>query len=121
MDSEAWHAAIHGVTNSRIQLNSTELSYFPSGSNSKESTCNSGDLGSIPGNIRIRKIPQRREWLPTPVFYPGEVHGQRTRTEDIREMPIKTTMRHYLTLVRMAIIKKQALTSASENVEKREA
>ena len=36
-------------------------------------------------------------------------------------MPIKTTMRHYLTLVRMSIIKKQALTSASENVEKREA
>ena len=25
----------------------------------------------------IRKIPWRREWLPTPVFLPGEFHGQR--------------------------------------------
>ena len=26
----------------------------------------------------IRKIPWRREWLPTPVFLPGEFHGQRS-------------------------------------------
>ena len=26
----------------------------------------------------LRKIPWRREWLPTPVFLPGEVHGQRS-------------------------------------------
>ena len=25
----------------------------------------------------IREIPWRREWLPTPVFLPGEFHGQR--------------------------------------------
>ena len=25
----------------------------------------------------IRKIPWRREWQPTPVFLPGEFHGQR--------------------------------------------
>ena len=25
----------------------------------------------------VRKIPWRREWLPTPVFLPGEFHGQR--------------------------------------------
>ena len=24
------------------------------------------------------KIPWRREWLPTPVFLPGESHGQRS-------------------------------------------
>ena len=23
----------------------------------------------------VRKIPWRREWLPTPVFWPGEFHG----------------------------------------------
>ena len=33
-----------------------------------------GDLVSIPG---LGKIPWRREWLPTPVFLPGEFHGQR--------------------------------------------
>ena len=25
-----------------------------------------------------RKIPWRKEWLPTPVFLPGEFHGQRS-------------------------------------------
>ena len=25
---------------------------------------------------RVKKIPWRREWLPTPVFLPGEFHGQ---------------------------------------------
>ena len=25
-----------------------------------------------------QEIPQRREWLPTPVFLPGESHGQRS-------------------------------------------
>ena len=27
---------------------------------------------------RIRKIPWRRAWLSTPVFLPGEFHGQRS-------------------------------------------
>ena len=26
----------------------------------------------------VVKIPWRREWLPTPVFLPGESHGQRS-------------------------------------------
>ena len=26
----------------------------------------------------VRKIPWRREWEPTPVFLPGELHGQRS-------------------------------------------
>ena len=28
-------------------------------------------------NSWVRKIPWRREWLPTPVFLPEEFHGQR--------------------------------------------
>ena len=27
---------------------------------------------------QVRKIPWRREWQPTPVFLPGESHGQRS-------------------------------------------
>ena len=27
-------------------------------------------------NSWVRKIPWRREWLPTPVFFPGEFHGE---------------------------------------------
>ena len=26
----------------------------------------------------VRKIPWRRKWLPTPVFLPGDSHGQRS-------------------------------------------
>ena len=26
----------------------------------------------------VRKMPWRREWQPTPVFLPGESHGQRS-------------------------------------------
>ena len=26
----------------------------------------------------VRKIPWRRAWQPTPVFLPGEAHGQRS-------------------------------------------
>ena len=33
------------------------------------------DIGSIPGWGRF---PWRRAWHPTPVFLPGEVHGQRS-------------------------------------------
>ena len=29
-------------------------------------------------NTRVRKIPCRREWQATPVFSPGEFHGQRS-------------------------------------------
>ena len=43
---------------------------FPCGSSDKESVCNAGDLGSIPG---LGRSPGKvRERLPTPVFWPGE-------------------------------------------------
>ena len=35
----------------------------------------SGDVGLDPW---VRKIPWRREWQPTPVFLPGEFHGQKS-------------------------------------------
>ena len=42
----------------------------------KETACNAGDLGLIP---RLgRSLGWRREWLPTPVFLPGEAHGLRS-------------------------------------------
>ena len=47
---------------------------FPGGSDGKVSACNVGDQGSDPW---VGKIPWRRAWQPTPVFLPGEAHGQR--------------------------------------------
>ena len=46
---------------------------FSGSSAGKESACNAGDPGSIPGSGR--SIPWRREQLPTPVFWPGEFRG----------------------------------------------
>ena len=46
---------------------------FPSSSDSKESACNAGNPGSVPG---LGTAPA--EWLPTLVFLPGEFHGQRS-------------------------------------------
>ena len=47
---------------------------FPGGLYGKESACNLGDLGSIPG---LGRCPEE-ERLPTPVLLPGEFHGQRS-------------------------------------------
>ena len=48
---------------------------FPSGSEGKASACNEGGPGFHPW---VKKIPWRRKWQPTPVFLPGESHGQRS-------------------------------------------
>ena len=56
---------------------------FPGGSDGKESTCN-GRPGLDPW---VGKI-WRREWLPTPVFLPGEFHGQR-RLADLSRWGLK--------------------------------
>ena len=42
----------------------------------KESTYNAGDVEMF--DPWIGKVPWRRAWQPTPVFLPGESHGQRS-------------------------------------------
>ena len=56
-DREAWCPAVHEITKNQTQLGNwtTITSYifdFPGGSASKESACNVGDLGLIPGSGR---------------------------------------------------------------------
>ena len=41
----------------------------------KNLPANAGDSGSIPG---LGKSPAGEKWQPTPVFLPGESHGQRS-------------------------------------------
>ena len=48
---------------------------FPGDSDGKESACNVGDLGFIPG---LGRSPGEKNKLPTPVFLPEEFHGQRS-------------------------------------------
>ena len=42
----------------------------------EESTCQGRGRGFTPW---VGKIPWRRAWQPTPVFLPGEAHGQRSQ------------------------------------------
>ena len=45
---------------------------FPGSSAGKESACNVGDLGLIPG---LGRFPWRRERLPIRILWPKEFHG----------------------------------------------
>ena len=50
---------------------------FPGGSVVKNPLANTGVMGLIPQSGRC---PGERKWQPTPVFLPGESHGQRSLT-----------------------------------------
>ena len=59
MDRGAWRLTVHGVTKSEVTKHSTAHTMywgFPGGSDSIESTCNAGDLGSIP---RLRRLLEK--------------------------------------------------------------
>ena len=55
---------------------------FPDSSASKESACNVGGPSSIPV---LGRSPGARERLPTPVFWPGEFHGQSAGSQRVRQ------------------------------------
>ena len=76
------HISSENTTSFFISLNSYQIPLyfcpgkdkmdFPGGLDDKESACNAGGPRFNPW---VRKIPWRKEWLPTPVFLPGELHG----------------------------------------------
>ena len=50
----------------------------PSGASGKELTCQGRRLKRWGLDPQVGKVPWRRAWQPTPVFLPGESHGQRS-------------------------------------------
>ena len=65
------------VLDSLASLHRTTLTpwaLIPGGSGRKESACNAGDAGSIPGSGRSPE----KEWQSTPLFLTAESHGQRS-------------------------------------------
>ena len=54
------------------------VSGFPGGASGKEPACQCRRHKRHRFSPWVGKIPWRREWLPTPVFLPGESHGQRS-------------------------------------------
>ena len=65
MDRGTWSATVRGVPKSQMQLKwlsmHRKLLGFPCGSDGKESTCNSGDSGSIP---RLGRCPREGNGYP---------------------------------------------------------
>ena len=51
---------------------------FPGGASGKEPACQCRRHRRCRFHLWIQKIPWRRAWQPTPVFLPGESHGQRS-------------------------------------------
>ena len=82
-DGGAWWAAVYGVAQSRTRLkrlsssSSLLLLGLPWGLSGKNppASAETERLGLKPW---VRGIPWRRRWQPSPVFLPGESHGQRS-------------------------------------------
>ena len=51
---------------------------FPSSASGKEPACQCRRCKRCGFNPWLWKIPWRRAWQPSPVFLPGESHGQRS-------------------------------------------
>ena len=51
---------------------------FPGGANCKEPACQCRRLKRCGFDPWVGKTPWRRKWQPTPVFLPGNSHGQRS-------------------------------------------
>ena len=68
MDRGAWQTEVHSVTwgQTRLKCACTPPEGFPCGSTGKESACNAGDLGSIPG---LGRSPGEGKGYP--LQYPG--------------------------------------------------
>ena len=87
MDREAWHAAFQGVAKSRTRLSNWTETTVPRGSTESHSWGPSFTIfSSTNQHITLfygclcfkHLLPWRRKWQPTPVFLPGESHGQRS-------------------------------------------
>ena len=62
---------------SAVQQNELVIHGFPGGTSGKEPTCQCRKHRRCSFDPWIKKIPWGRAWQPTPVFLPGESHGQR--------------------------------------------
>ena len=73
-----WKATTFPETKQQINAHVSLVRGFQGGTNGKEPACQCRklrDAGLIPG---LGRSPWRRAWQPTPVFLPGESHGQRS-------------------------------------------
>ena len=67
---------------------------FAGSASGKESTCQCRRLRRCELDPWVRKIPWRRKWQPTPVFLPGESHGQRSLWAAVHGVTESDTTEH---------------------------
>ena len=65
----------------------------------KESAFSAEDTGACAFNPWVRRILWRRKWEPTPLFLPGESHGQRSLTGYIPNSHKESNMPEWLSTV----------------------
>ena len=58
---------------------------FPGGASGKETACQCRRQKRRWFDPWVREIPWRRAWKPTPVFLPGESHGQRATVHRVEK------------------------------------
>ena len=83
MDRGAWWATVHGVFLGQNTGKNTGVGcYFLLQGNLPNPQIKHGSQPACQGRRHkkcwLRKIPWRRKWQPTPVFLPGECHGERS-------------------------------------------
>ena len=87
LDFKEWSLRIHWqifighllcVRNLWFTWKYSSILSFPGGSGIKESACQCRRRRRHGFDPWVRKVPRRRKWQPTPVFLPGESHGQRS-------------------------------------------
>ena len=62
---------------------SPEVRGFPGGASGEEPVCQCRRHKRSGFNPWVRKILWRKAWQPTPVFLPGEFHGQRSTSQSV--------------------------------------
>ena len=75
MTSVTWEC---GCLNTHTHTHRKPIYGFPVGPSGKEPTCQCRRHKRCRFDPWVRKIPWRKAWQPTPVFLPGESHGQRS-------------------------------------------
>ena len=92
-----------------INLSIPFLLGFPGGASGKETACQCRRCKRGGFDPWVGRIPWRRAWQPTPVFLPGESHGQRSladyspqghcKDSDMTEATQHTYTTHSLSLI----------------------
>ena len=71
---------------------------LPGGTSRKEPTRQCRRLGRCRFHPWVRKIPWRRKWQPTPVFSPGESHGQSNLWATVHGVTMSQTRQKQLSM-----------------------